>query len=184
MQFKNLVMISVLLAAYPDFAVAQQGVPPLQPPHPTAPPPLRWPLAVYSSGLGDEAARQTEDAVAALTVRGFSQVAPPDALASLGEAALDCLRRDRQDYACVQQAVTGVRWQHHDPLPLVFVDGRLEGGSLFWTCVGRAGIVTVDFVPGDFFTPDLTGRQTSRNRAMACIERAMGFERTREHPAL
>lgn len=181
MHLKTLAVICLLLVAAPSPAAAQQAVPPLQPPYPTAPPPQIWPMAVQPFGFDRDAARQTEDAIAALAVRGFIPIAAPDILAALTEPALDCLRRDRQDYACVQQAVTGIAWEHHDPLSLVFVDGRLDGETLSWTCVARAGIVTVDFALDDFFTPDVSARQTSRNRALACIERAMGFDRTREH---
>lgn len=184
MRLRILTVIGVLFIATTDLATAQEAVPPLQPPYPTAPPPLRWPMAVHPFGFGYDARRQTEDAVAALTVRGFFPIAAPAALAALIEPALDCLRRDRQDHACVQKAVSGITLEHHDPLPLVFVDGRLEGDTLSWTCVGQAQIVTVDFVLGDFFTPDLRARQTSRNRALACIERALGFDRTSEHKDL
>ncbi|MBX3478405.1 MAG: hypothetical protein KF910_12395 [Brevundimonas sp.] len=179
-----LTAIGVILAAVPNLAAAQEVVPPLQPPYPTAPPPQRWPMAVRSFGFGYEASRQTEDAITALTVRGFFPIAAPAELADLTEPALDCLRRDRQDYACIKQAVSGITFEHQDPLSLVFVDGRLEGDTLSWTCVGSARIVTVDFALEDFFSPDLRARQTSRNRALACIERALGFDRTREHTDL
>lgn len=183
-RLKTLTMIGVLLAAIPSLAAAQEAVPPLQPPYPTAPPPQIWPMAVRPFGFGHDASRQTEDAVAALAVRGFFPVATPAALSALTEPALDCLRRDRQDHACVQTAVTGITFEHFDPVNLVFVDGRLEGDTLSWTCVGQARIVTVDFVLQEFFTPDLRARQTSRNRALACIERALGFDRTNEHADL
>ncbi len=181
---KSLTMIGVLFAAVPPVALAQDAVPPLQPPYPTAPPPQQWPMAVRPFGFGYDASRQTEDAVAALAVRGFFQIAMPAALTALTEPALDCLRRDRQDHTCVQTAVSGITFEHFDPLNLVFVDGRLEGDTLSWTCVGRARIVSVDFALQDFFTPDLKARQTSRNRALACIERALGFDRTSEHTDL
>lgn len=181
MHLKALTVIGLLFAASATLAAAQEAVPPLQPPYPTAPPPQRWPMAVHPFGFGYDARIQTEDAVAALAVRGFFPVATP---AALTEPALDCLRRDRQDYVCVQEAVTEIVFDHPATLPLVFVDGRLEGDTLSWTCIGQARIVTVDFVLDDFFTPDMRSRQASRNRALACIERALGFDRTNEHPDL
>lgn len=181
MHLKALIVIIALFTASANLAAAQEAVPPLQPPYPTAPPPQRWPMAVHPFGFGYEARVQTEDAVAALAVRGFFPIAAP---ATLTEPALDCLRRDRQDYSCVQQAVTGLTFERHDPLNLVFVEGRLEDDTLSWICIGQARIVTVDFALGDFFTADVRARQASRNRALACIERALGFDRTNEHPDL
>lgn len=178
-------VISILIAALPSLAAAQEeAVPPLQPPYPTAPPPQTWPMAVRPFGFGHEASLYTEDAVAALAVRGFFQIATPSQLATMTEPALNCLRQDRQSYDCVQQAVSGASFRHIDTVNLVFVVGRLEGDTLSWTCVGHSRIVTVDFLLGDFFTPNLSARQTSRNRALACIERAVGLDRTSEHKGL
>ena len=177
----RIILALLVLGIQPPPAAAQEAVPPMQPPLPTAPPPMKWPMAVRPFGFDYHARLQTDDAVAALAVRGFFRIAAPD---DLTEPALDCLRRDREDHACIQPAVTGVTFEHHDPLPLVFVDGRLEDGVLSWTCVGRARIVAVDFALADFFTPDLPARQMARNRALACIERALGFDRDREHADL
>ena len=185
MRLKVLTATGILLAAIPNFTAAQEAVPPLQPPYPTAPPPPKWPMMVRPFGLGYDASRQTEDAVAALAVRGFIPVAAPTTLDPLKELVMDCLRRDRQDYTCVQNAVTEIVFEHPATLlPLVFVDGRLEDDTLSWTCIGQARIVTVNFVLQDFFTSNLRARQTSRNRALACIERALGLDRTSEHTDL
>lgn len=162
-------------------AMAQEAVPPLQPPYPTAPPPMRWPMSVMTRGMGYEARTHAEDAVAALTARGFFPVPVPHELFNPAEA---CLRRDPADYACAQAALTGVAHAHMDPASLVVVEARLEGETLSWTCIGPQRLVTVSFALGDFFTPDIAARQSARNRALACIERSLGFDRDREHSTL
>jgi hypothetical protein len=176
-----LVLGGVLAVSIPASVRAQETVPPLQPPYPTAPPPMRWPMAVMARGIGYEARTHTEDAVAALTARGFFPVPVPHELFNPAEA---CLRRDASDYACTQAALTGVAYAHMDPVSLVLVEARLEGEILSWTCIGPQRLVTVSFALGDFFTPDIAARQTARNRALACIERSLGFDRDREHSTL
>ncbi|MGQ3315671.1 MAG: hypothetical protein ACT6TH_05050 [Brevundimonas sp.] len=181
MRVSGWIALFTALGLAPGLALAQEAVPPLQPPYPTAPPPMKWPMAVMVRGIGYEARTQTEDAVAALTARGFYPVPVPYTLFRPAEA---CLGGAQPDHDCARAALTGVTHETMTDVPLVLVEARLADDTLSWICIGRARTVTVSFGLADFFTPDLRARQTSRNLALACIERSLGLDRTTEHSNL
>jgi len=162
---------------------AQEALPPMQPPLPLAPPPPQEAIAPMIVSNSFEARVASEDVIAALKLRGFYELT---ADSSWSSASFACLASVPEDFWCAQNALVSLRdGGAEEAGRAVVLYGQLDGQSLAWTCIGVDRIVAVRIDLPEFFAVDVKVRNDMRNRALACLERAVGvYDWDRPHGLL